>query len=98
MDCIPGTDTDCGVHFDKRPGDLEATRGISVAKLHRAKASSAAGDACSIVASGLICSHKRHDGWRVLIQMNAEVTSADARRIAAEINRYADLIDERVDW
>ncbi len=98
MDCIPGTDTDCGVHFDKRPGDLEATRGISVAKSKGAKAVSAAGGACSIVAGQLVCSHKTAEGWRVLIQMDAAVTSADARRIAAEINRYADLIDERVDW
>jgi hypothetical protein len=25
---IPGTDVDCGMHFDQRPGDLEATRGL----------------------------------------------------------------------
>lgn len=26
LDCIPGTDADSGHRFDRRPGDLEATR------------------------------------------------------------------------
>lgn len=66
--------------FDKRPGDLEATRGISD------------GHAFMVVGA------RKADGWRGAIEVRRALDTTEMRALALELNRFADLFDERVDW
>lgn len=92
LSAIPGTDADCGIRAAARQGAkarraLDAARGFDIVA-----------DPGGRSGAVLICSHKTPEGWRVKLVFDVELDGHDARRIAAEINRYADLIDERVDW
>lgn len=45
----------------------------------------------------VIGTHKA-DGWRAAIEVRRALNASEMRELALELNRFADLFDERVDW
>lgn len=41
---------------------------------------------------------RKADGWRGAIEVRRALDAAEMRALAIELNRMADLFDERVDW
>jgi hypothetical protein len=74
------------VQFDRRPGDLEATRG---AVLRQAQ------DGRDARAAFMVWGERGPDGWQVRIKCDRALSAEDAFALSAEICRIGELIEGR---
>lgn len=103
LNCIPGTDTDCGLQMSRLSD--HAAIAVDYAAVGLSKSTKdvrfSNGKPFSLIGE------KTSQGWRGRLYVADKGTAVVAapllnaeqlRALAAEANRMADLFDERVDW